>query len=259
MIYDLQKASMWKRISALLLDVILLSILAVGFAALFSSLFHFDTYNSQLTAAYERYEEEFGYDFDITQDEYDAMSEEERSGYDAAVTAANEALAADEEAVYAYGMLLNLTLLILTLSILLSYAVLEFALPLIFGNGQTVGKKIFGIGLMRTDGVKITTFMLFVRTFLGKFTIETMIPVLILVMLYFGVSGIGFIGLVIIGLILLLQVVFLITTHTNSAIHDMLACTVAVDLSSQMIFGSPEELIAYKQRVQAEKAAKQDY
>ena len=38
MIYDLQKASMWKRVSAWLFDTILLSIVAVGFAFLLSTI-----------------------------------------------------------------------------------------------------------------------------------------------------------------------------------------------------------------------------
>jgi len=48
-------------------------------------------------------------------------------------------------------------------------------------------------------------------------------------------------------------------TRNNSAIHDLLAGTVVVDMSSQTIFRSTEELIAYKKRVAAERAARQVY
>ena len=55
------------------------------------------------------------------------------------------------------------------------------------------------------------------------------------------------------------QVICLLVTRTNSAIHDKLAGTVAVDFSSQMIFRSTEDLIAYKTRIHAEEAAKKSY
>ena len=147
--------------------------------------------------------------------------------------------------------------MIASLSILLGYLILEFFVPIKFGNGQTIGKKIFGIGVMRTDSVKVTAPLLFIRTILGKFTIETMIPVLIILMIFF--NTIGLVGTVILGLILLLQVILMIVTHTNSVLHDVLAKTVVIDLPSQMIFESEEELMEYKKKVHAEKAARQAY
>lgn len=253
MIYDLQKASMGKRISAFLFDGILLGTLAVAFAFLISVITGFDNYNSQLNAAYEKYEAQYGMTFDITYEEYNALTPEQSAVYEEAYNA----LSADEEAMSAYSMIVSLTLVITTFGILLAYAVLEFLIPLLFGNGQTLGKKIFSVGLMRTDGVKLTTFQLFVRTFLGKYTIETMIPVLILLMLYFGTIGI--VGTAIILGLLLLDVILIIATKTNSTIHDLLAVTVAVDISSQMIFRSSQDLIDYQKKVAAEKAARQVY
>lgn len=253
MIYDLQKASMGKRISAFLFDGILLGTLAVAFAFLISVITGFDNYNSQLNAAYEKYEAQYGMTFDITYEEYNALTPEQSAVYEEAYNA----LSADEEAMSAYSMIVSLTLVITTFGILLAYAVLEFLIPLLFGNGQTLGKKIFSVGLMRTDGVKLTTFQLFVRTFLGKYTIETMIPMLILLMLYFGTIGI--VGTAIILGLLLLDVILIIATKTNSTIHDLLAVTVAVDISSQMIFRSPQDLIDYQKKVAAEKAARQVY
>ena len=75
-----------------------------------------------------------------------------------------------------------------------------------------------------------------------------------------AVSSIVFICLFLLFLLLaVLQAVVLIATHTNSCIHDLLAKTVTVDLQSQMIFDSKEALIAYKEKVHAEKAAKAAY
>ena len=47
MIYDLQKASVLKRISAWLLDVILLVIIVTGAAALIAEVSDFDSYSRQ--------------------------------------------------------------------------------------------------------------------------------------------------------------------------------------------------------------------
>lgn len=247
MIFDLQKASMWKRISACLFDFILLVIAVAGFAFLLSAVLGFDKHNTALDEAYARYESEYGVVFDISQEEFMQKSEAEQQAWNNAY----QALVKDEEAMYSYNMVINLTLVISTLAILLGYLVLEFFIPVKLGNGQTLGKKIFGVAVMRTDGVMVTAPLLFIRTILGKFTIEAMIPVLICIMIFF--NTIGVVGTLILGLILLLQIILMISTHTNSCIHDLLAKTVAVDMHSQLIFETEEELIAYKNKVHAEK------
>lgn len=253
MIFDLQKASMFKRISAYLFDFIMLSILAVGLGFIISSLTGYDNYSTALNDAYDKYEAEYSIEFEIAEDIYLSFTDEERANYDAAYNA----LIGDADAMYAYNMVINLTLVIITMAILLSYVVLEFVIPLMLGNGQTLGKKIFGIALMRTDGVKISPPLLFIRTILGKFTIETMIPVLIIIMIYF--NSIGVVGILVLFLILVLEICVLISTKTNSLIHDILAKTVAVDLASQMIFDTEADMIAYKNKVHAEKAARETY
>lgn len=253
MIFDLQKASMWKRISAYLFDIILLVIAVAGVAFLLSTMFGYDKYNAALDEAYARYEAEYGVVFDISQEEFMQKSEAEQMAWNEAY----QALIKDQDAMYSYNMVINLTLVISTLAILFAYLILEFFVPIRFGNGQTLGKKIFGVAVMRTDGVRVTAPLLFIRTILGKFTIETMIPVLICVMIFF--NTIGIVGMLILGLILLLQIILMIATHTNSCIHDVLAKTVAVDMASQLIFETEEELIAYKNKVHAEKVARQTY
>ena len=253
MIFDLQKASMWKRISAFLFDFILLVIAIAGFAFLFSTVLGFNKHNTTLNDAYAKYEAEYGVVFDISQEEFIQMSETEQQAWNNAY----QALLKDKEAIYSYNMVINLTLLIITLAVLFAYLALEFFIPIKFENGQTLGKKIFGVAVMRTDGIKVTAPLLFIRTILGKFTIETMIPVLICIMIFF--NTIGIVGILILGLILLLQIILMISTHTNSCIHDVLAKTVAVDMQSQLIFDTEEEMIAYKNRVHAEQVARQTY
>lgn len=253
MVNDLQKASLWKRIAAWMFDMILTGTLMVGFTFLISLLLGYDGYSQTLDEAYARYEREYGVVFDISQEEYLGMTEGERLNYDAAY----DALTRDEEAMYAYNMILNLTLVMTTGGILLGMLIMEYIVPLMFGNGQTLGKKIFSLGVIRTDGVKMNNMQLFVRTILGKFTIETMIPVYILLMLFWGITDLT-------GTLLLLglgiaQIVIMAVTRTASLIHDLLAGTVVVDISSQMIFRTTEDLIAHQKKIAAERAARQPY
>lgn len=253
MVNDLQKAGIWKRIAAWIFDIILLSVIAVGFCYLLSAALGYDGYGSTLDAAYARYETAYGVVFDISQEDYLAMSETQRQNYDAAYAA----LVADDEAMYAYNMMLNLTLIITTGGILLGILLWEFMIPLWLGNGQTLGKKIFSLCLVRNDGVQMNSMQLFVRTLLGKFTIETMIPVYVLLMLYWGTMDLT--GTLIILALLLAQILCVALTRSNSAIHDLLAGTVVVDMSSQTIFRTTEDLIAYQKKVAAERAARQTY
>ena len=253
MICDLQKASIWKRISAFLFDAIMLTIAAVLFAWLISVAVQYDVPAAQLEASYAKYEEAYGVDFQMPLEAYQALTDQQRANVDTAYAA----LAADEEAVYAYNMLLQLTLLITTFGILLAYLVLEFTVPMLFGNGQTLGKKIFSLGLMRTEGTRVSGVVMFIRTILGKYAIETMIPVYIIIMIYY--NSIGLVGPGIMLVIGAVQIVLMIATKTNSVIHDCLATTVVVDLPSQMIFNTREELMAYKEKLHAEKVARTPY
>ena len=253
MVYDLQKASLWKRIASWMFDAILVGVLAVGFGLLLSVILGYDAYSQKMENAYSHYEAEYGITFEMSQAAFDAMTEQQRQDYEAAY----EALIADDEAMHAYNMMLSLSLVITSLGIFIAVLLWEFVVPLILGNGQTLGKKIFGLGVMRVDGVKINHVQLFARTLLGKYAIETMIPVTIALMLFWGTVGL-FGTLFLLGL-LLAQVICLIVTRTNSVIHDLLAGTVVIDISSQMIFNTTEELIEFKKKVAAEQAMRQTY
>lgn len=253
MITDIQKASILKRIAAGIFDGILICIFAVGFAWMLTGIFNYNSYNDALADGYAKYEQQYGITFDISQSEFDALSPEAQQNYENAY----KAMTSDQEVIHNYNVVLNLTLLITTFGILLAIGMLEFIIPLLLKNGQTIGKKIFGIGLVRVDGVQLTTLQLFVRTILGKFTIETMIPVYIVIMILF--NSIGIVGLIVLFGILLTQIIAIIATRTNSLIHDMLAGTVAVDISSQMVFRTTEDLIAYKKKIHAEQAARSNY
>ena len=253
MICDLQKANILKRVSAWILDLILLTIVITGVAFALSAILDYDSYSETLDRIYHEYEVEYGIDLDITAEEYAALTREEQRVYEDVNRVMNE----NEEAIEAYNMTVNLALIITSVSILAAYLLLEFVAPILLKNGQTVGKKVFGIGLVRQDCVKISTLALFVRTVLGKCTVETILPAYILILIIFG--NLGMTGTVVLAGMAILQVALVATSRTNSAIHDMMAATVAVDLNSQMIFESEADLLAYKNKLHAENAAREKY
>ena len=253
MAHDLQIANIWKRGAAWLFDGMIAGILAVAFGLILSALLGYDGYSRTLDEAYAKYASEYSVSFEISREEYEAMTEAERENYQAAY----QALIADDEAMYAYNMMISLSLVMISMGILLALLVWEFLIPLRLGNGQTLGKKIFGLCLVRNDGVKMNTLQLFTRSVLGKYAIETMIPVLIALMIFWGTMGV--MGTVVVTALLAGQTVSLLATKSHSAIHDLLAGTVVVDYASQTIFDSTEALIEYQKRIAAERAARAPY
>lgn len=253
MIFDLQKASFSKRLSAYILDFFIVLLIAAGIMALMYDIVGYDAKAAELQSYYEEYEEKYGIDTTLSAEDIAKLPESKRADYDAA----SKEFAKDVRVRDVYSILLNLTMVITSISLLVSYAITDIVVPLILKNGQTVGKKVFNIAVIRADGVRISTFQLFVRAILGKYTIETMLPVLLIMMLFFGVMG-G-IALVVAFLLLVLQIVVMVISKTNSTMHDLLAVTVAVDLESQRIFDSEADLIEYKKSIAEKKAMDAPY
>ena len=249
---SLQKANVGKRIISAIFDGILISIIAVGLIAVLSGVFKTDNHLNVYRKAYDKYSTEYG--ITLNYEEYNALTDEEKADYNDRAIKAEEAFANDKDAMYAYNMFISLSLIIITSGILTSVVLIEFVVPLFLGNGQTLGKKVFGIALMHKEGIKVSNLQLFTRSVLGKFAIEIMIPVHILMMIYF--NSIGIISSIILFILLAVQLICIIATHTNSLLHDVMAGTVAVDMASQKIFESREALMEYTKKIHAEKANK---
>ncbi len=169
---------------------------------------------------------------------------------------ASHAFNNDEEAIYASSMMTNLMLIIISIGFFGGYLIIDFIVPLIFKNGQTIGKKVFGIAVMHQNGVRINAQYMFIRTFLGKFVLETMIPVLLALMFFFARNGIA---LIVIGLIAILEIILLIRTEYRQSIHDLLAKTVTVDIKSQRFFDNDEEYNQFVAKQAAEQARQSKY
>ena len=189
MIYDLQKASFWKRISAFLFDTVIMLVVVVGIAWLMSTVMnyelHFNNMENEKNIEKQKIEAEYGCELDLSVG-YEQMSEQQKEMYDKLDKAVSE----NDTIQAAAFLLLNYSLVICIVSTFAAYALLEFAVPMIFKNGQTLGKKLFSIGVIRTSTVKASPFVLFVRMLFGKFTIETVLPMFVLIMMFFGIIGI---------------------------------------------------------------------
>ncbi len=254
MVTDLQKATMWKRMAAWLLDMILLAVLAVGAASAISALMKYDGMAQDLQAVYTDYEAAYDVEsLQINQAEYDALDETERAKFESAINAMNE----DDYAVGLKAKIINTTILIATFGLLVGVMVMEFVIPLILKNGQTLGKKCFGIGLIREDGVQISVMQLFVRSLLGKYTVCSMLPAYLIILLLNGAMGLA--GLIVLLGLLITHFCLMAFSRNNGGIPDMMAATVQVDLASQKVFKTTEDLLEYTKRIHAERAQRQDY
>lgn len=281
---EFQRASIWKRISAALFDFILLSIVVTGVACLISLALNYDAKSNDYQSFVKSYEDKYGITaieeeltkleesynekYKLTEFDEEKLSKEDKATYDdaeARLEKANKELwgfKSDEEEIsgdkeFLEGeanrsiVLVNYTFIIISFSILSGFLIVEFLFPMIFKNGQTLGKKIFGVAVMRIDGVKVTPLLMFIRTVLGKYTVETMVIVFALLTIGFAPAS-TLIALIVIAAILIMQLVLLIVTKARTPIHDKLASTVTVDFATQMIFDSQEEMIAFKKRIHEE-------
>ena len=253
----LQKADFWKRISAYMLDILIIFIIAVASTLLFMTAFKYDSYLSAIENKRAEYELEYGIDLSISKEDYDKLSESEKQAYDEKYTALNTAISKDSEMIKIYTSLLSVTVASISLGLFVADSIVYFAIPLLLKNGQTLGKKCFGLAVIRTNGVKLSTPVLFARTFIGLFAIETMFPLFLLTMTIVGL--LGQVGLITLGLFAALEIGVMISSHTNSSIHDLLSDTVVVDLASQEIFENYDALIEHEKAEAARKANEANY
>ena len=251
--FEIQRADFWKRISAFLFDFIMIGIVIVGAAAILSWVFRYDEHLAAVQHIENEYVEKYGINPNLSNEEYEALSEEQKAIY----AACDEARQKDPNLITGYDILITTAIAIASVSILLGFVAMELVVPMFFKNGQTLGKKVFGLGVVHTNGVRFRGQAHFVRVIVGKCVIEAMIPVYILIMILFG--NLGIVGTVVLVLILGLQIFTVATTRTRSAIHDLISDTVVVDLNSQMVFENVEELMEDKTRLHAEEVKKQKY
>lgn len=244
--FEIQRADFWKRISAFLFDLIMIGIVIVGAATVMSAIFKYDEHSKAVEMIENEYVEKYGIKTDISAEEFEALSDEEKAKYDACEAERQK----DPDLIYGYNLLMTTAIAITSVSLLIGFVIMEFIVPIFFKNGQTLGKKAFGLGVVHTNGVRLKGQAHFIRVIVGKCVIEAMVPVYIVLMILFG--NLGIVGTVVLVLMLILQIFTIASTGTRSAIHDLVSDTVVVDLNSQLIFENVDELMAYKTRIHEE-------
>ena len=252
--FELQRADFWKRISALLFDIMMIGIVVIMVAAGLSAVFKYDQHVDRVTQVEKEYVEKYGIKEDISREEFDALSEEEKGVY----YACDEERMKDPRLIASYGMLSSLKFLIPSLSILVAYILLELVVPIFFKNGQTLGKKAFGLGVIHTNGVRMHGQAHFIRSIIGKCLIEALVPFYFVMLVLGGRLG-PVLGIAMLVIMAGLELFSVITTKTRSTIHDLVSDTVVVDLASQMVFETPDDLMAYKTKLHEEMVNSKEY
>lgn len=248
MTFSIQKANFWKRFSAWLIDTVLVLLLSVTLSIPMLEILKFDSYSQQLGEIQISYrteiEAQYSVKLVISEEDYSALSKTEKDNYDAASKALNDLLMADKTFMELRVNRFNAIIIDICVTVFLGIVLTHLVIPLCLKNGQTLGKKTFGLCVIRTNGIKITHTQLFVRSIVGIFAIETAAVAFLLL-----VVPIGTIAAV---LVQALQIVVMIKTDTNSSIHDLLADTAVVDFVSQKIFETEEERAAFIAIMEAE-------
>ena len=228
------KAALSKRASAFFIDVVLLLLLAVALAYVLSLAFGYSRFSQAYSSGIERYAAQYNVQFDkvVSQADFDALTDQQKASYEAAVAAMNE----DTEILDALSSMVRLIFLIAALSLFLAFMALEFIVPLFLKQGRTLGKKAFGLSVTKKDGSPLGPVPLLVRTFVGKYLIETMIPVLIIIITIFNAIGLmngpGIIGFAIILVIVISNLALVFISANGCAIHDHIADTIVVSSDS---------------------------
>lgn len=257
MSFSLQKAGFWKRISAYLFDTVLLTVLVMAIAILANTVLKVDSYIGKLTEYRNDYANELGIDLEITDEEFQSMTEEEKEEYKAKYSELNKAMAKDKNVQNINVQIISRVLGGAMVSILLADLILYFIVPMCFKHGRTLGKKMFGLAVVRSNGVKVSTPVFFIRSMIGLYAIETMFPVMLVIMRLLGI--LGSIAFIMVALLGILQIVAMIVSPTNSCIHDLLTDTVVVDFASQKIYDTEADLIEAQKAYAAEQAAKTEH
>lgn len=116
----------------------------------------------------------------------------------------------------------------IVISITLSSLILYLIIPLCMKNGETIGKKLFSIGVASAkDGFRVRKSQLVIR-YLVFYTLEILVSIIA------------------IGLPLIVSFSMLVFSKNGYTIHDYLAATVLVDRKKSVIYKDYEEFINHE-------------
>ena len=119
----------------------------------------------------------------------------------------------------------------LVVAIIVTFMIFYFVIPLIFKNGETIGKKVMHVCLVNKLGYQYKRIQLLPRV---------LFPMLLTTIIVFfaGFSMWAFAG---VSVVLLISFIFTIFTKDNKAIHDFFAGTLVVDAKQSTWFKDANE------------------
>ena len=130
---------------------------------------------------------------------------------------------------------------------LLSLLIFDFIIPMILKNGQTIGKKLFAIGYVSKNEIKVKPIQLFIKFLFGDFIINS---VMLIFGIYYMFWGNGYIGLLILAIVLFGNIISFALSKNRTFLSDGIANMFPIDMQEQMLFDTVEEL----QKAKAEEA-----
>ena len=220
------------RIAAFIIDAILLLILFTGILYFISLIANFDAHYAILQEEYKR----VGYlVFNPEINDYQTISPTDPN-FDYVVELINDNEVLLKELSFVNTFSVNAPLIGLAIALF----VLEFIIPLIFKNGQTIGMKFFKIALISNNNLAITTTQLFARCIIGKIAVLGIIPLLSILYIFLN-SGGGLFGTLILLIIVIVQMAMLIKNKNHEGLADKIANVYPVNFTETVIYKTQKE------------------
>lgn len=248
---DFHKAKPIKRLAAYLIDLIMLVAITAGVWIAMYSAMDYNTYVQEFQGYIDEYAQKHGVDLSIPSNEIQNYPEEVQEKYNEALLDLND----NKEAMASYAQRFKIDILAAMVGFFVAYLILEVMIPLILKNGQTVGKKIMGLCVMHKYHVRVGAMQIIYRSILGKYFIETMIPVGMLLLKNYGVLGTT--ASLIMAVIAMTQGFIVLMSQANCGIHDKLFHTVVADFKKQYIFDSWNERFDFQEAYDKEMAERE--
>ena len=122
------------------------------------------------------------------------------------------------------------------LAIFTSGIIIYIVMPIILKNGQSVGKKVFKLGLADSDGYKMSNKALIMR-YMPFTVIDFSLILLYLINLY--------VALTVIIIVFLVSFALAMSSPKKMSLHDYVSRTIVIDFVGSVIFDNPIDEEAY--------------
>lgn len=221
-------ASLKKRMAVAALDLVLALLLTALLACAFGALFGYARTVAQIDRVTTDFEIANRINLSITEEVYQSLPEAERTRYDLMI----DALRHDPAMIDAYTDLVGATVGIAALSFLVAYLALEILIPLCNKHRATVGGLLLGMTLAQADLSPVRTSTLLGRVLIGKYLMETLLPVIVLIITALEVIP-GLAGILILLVFAAVQIWAVAATAQHVPVHGLISGTVTANAAKQ--------------------------